>query len=88
MTAHMQMDAKLYALGAHLNGIAGLDAVLRDNVLTVTRGDRTERITCAPRPSDFDRPWFWDSQRKPVAEADRIIDASVTINGRLQGGAS
>lgn len=85
---HMQADAKLYALGARLNGVAGLDAILRDNVLTVTRGEHTERITCLPRPSDFDRLWFWDSHRKPIAEADHVTDAAVIVNGRLQGATS
>jgi hypothetical protein len=88
MTWHMQADAKLYALGARLNGIAGVDATLRDSTLTVTRGDRTERVTCSPRPSDGDRLWFWDAERKPIAEAEHVIDAAVTVNGRLQGGAA
>lgn len=84
-TTPMQVDSKLYALGAHLNGIAGLDAILRDNTLVVTRGKLREVITCQPRPSDSDRLWFWDSRRRPIAEADHITDAAVQINGRLQG---
>ena len=86
MTWHMEADSRLYALGARLNGINGVDAILRDSKLTVTRGDLTQQITCAPRPSDRDRLWFWDAAHNPLAEAEHVIDAAVAVNGRLQGG--
>lgn len=90
MTATYQQRAyeQLFALSQALRIYDGLAASLRDNKLEVTRwqegGKRRDVITCSPRPSDGDRLWFWDSARKPVAEAHMIPDAALAVS-RLLG---
>jgi hypothetical protein len=45
-----------------------------------------DTITCRARPEDGGRMWFWTSWGEPIAEADRITDASVVILRNLAGG--
>ncbi|MFV2172630.1 hypothetical protein ACFHW2_13760 [Actinomadura sp. LOL_016] len=40
-------------------------------------------ITCRPRPEDGGRRWFWTSWNEPIAEADRIVEATTFVLGYL-----
>jgi hypothetical protein len=44
-----------------------------------------DTITCRPRRDDGDRLWLWTSWGEPLAEADRITDATMAIRGNLAG---
>ncbi|WP_131737816.1 hypothetical protein [Actinomadura roseirufa] len=35
-----------------------------------------DTVTCKPRAEDGERLWFFTSWGKPIAEADRIVDAA------------
>jgi hypothetical protein len=82
-----EIYTRLYELNLRLESHAHVEVALKDNRLLVkhkiTR--RQETITCAPRPSDGDRLWFWTSERKPITEAetDRVPDAAMAITGTL-----
>jgi hypothetical protein len=87
-THHMTADAQLYCLAQTLRSYDGITTEMRDNKLHVAwqQGDRSrsDTITCSPRPSDFDHLWFWDSQRRPIREADMVPDAAMHIAGTLR----
>ncbi|MGI5418639.1 hypothetical protein [Actinomadura luteofluorescens] len=82
-----QIYARLYELNMRLESYAHVEVVMKDNRLLVKHKitSRQETITCAPRPSDGDRLWFWTSERKPITEAepDRVVDAAMAIAGAL-----
>lgn len=86
----MRAYEQLYALAQAMRPYDGMAATLRDNRLEVVRvqpdGRRRETITCVPRPDDGGKLWFWDSQRRPVAEADKIADAALRITAHLNEG--
>lgn len=46
---------------------------------------RSDTITCREREDDGGTPWFFTSWGKPIAEAVRVVDASVAIYGYLIG---
>lgn len=82
----------LYCLCQALNRYDEISADLRDNTLHVEyatgtgEGTRRERVECAPRPSDGDRLWMWDSQRGPLAEADDTVAATLAVVSKLRRG--
>ena len=84
----MKADAQLFSLAQALRGWDGVTTELRDNRLEVNRqqGDRlrSDTITCSPRPSDGDHLWFWNSNRDPISEADKIPDAAMHIAKSLK----
>ncbi|TDB86263.1 hypothetical protein E1264_18380 [Actinomadura sp. KC216] len=80
----MQRHEQLRALEYRLRVYDGVSAELRDVEIRVAGPGGRETVTCAPRPSDNDRLWFWDSKNEPIAEADRIIDTAVVVGGRVQ----
>lgn len=87
-TYHMKAHEQLFSLGQAFRMYDGITAELCDNRLEVTRkqpeGFRRDTITCSPRPSDFDKLWFWDSKRQPISEADKIPDAAMHIAKSLK----
>jgi hypothetical protein len=78
--------ARLAALAMHL-GTRGLDidATPEGGLIARDPGrpDTAHTITCRPRSDDADRLWFFMGSDTPIAEADRIFDAAVTIRGLL-----
>ncbi|MFG2021093.1 hypothetical protein [Actinomadura geliboluensis] len=79
-------DAQLHALLRALNLFDGFTCSIVDRELRVTRygaTPRTETVTCAPRPSDGDRLWFWTSARRPLGEADRIQDSALALAAHM-----
>jgi hypothetical protein len=86
------LRARLEALAVHLSA-HGFQAELTDEGLVVSgprQGDRSEggvraalTITCRPHDGDEGRHWFFTSERRPIAEADRITDALVAVKGLL-----
>ncbi|MGH3390556.1 MAG: hypothetical protein ACRDOO_16950 [Actinomadura sp.] len=77
--------ARLAALAMHL-GTRGLDVdVTLEGLVTrdPDRPDTVRTITCRPRPDDAGRLWFFTGTGTPIAEADRIFEAAVTIRGLL-----
>jgi hypothetical protein len=85
-------QGRLAALGAHL-GARGFTVDLTAKGLRVTNphaarccaevAHPADTITCRARREDDGRMWFWTSWGEPIAEADRITDASVVILGNL-----
>ena len=75
-------ERRLAALGAHL-GARGLAVDLTAQGLRVADAHAADTITCRARRADAGRLWFWTSEGEPIAEADRIIDASMVILGNL-----
>ncbi|MBE1533105.1 hypothetical protein [Actinomadura algeriensis] len=45
----------------------------------------SDLITCRFRPDDGGRAWFYTSWNEPIAEADRIVEATTFILGYLAG---
>lgn len=84
----MAADAQLRALAGALRIYDGVAADLRDRELHVTRwqpgGTRRTTVTCAPLPSDFDRLWFWNAERKPIGEAYQVTDAALAVAASLR----
>lgn len=80
-------DGHLHALAQTLGRYDGITTELRDRVLHVTcrakGGTRTDRITCAPRPDDGGRLWFFDSRRKAVSPAGHP-DAALDVARHLR----
>lgn len=82
----------LYALCQSLNRYDEISAELRDDTVYVVYatgepdGQRLERVTCSPRPSDGDRLWLWDCERNPLAEADDTVAATLAVVARLRRG--
>ncbi|WP_143220762.1 hypothetical protein [Actinomadura sp. CNU-125] len=78
----------LAVLGAHL-GARRLDVELTAHGLRVSNpgvggccDDASvlgDVITCRPRPDDGGRHWFWTSCNEPIAEADRIVEATTFV---------
>lgn len=86
MTApHMQIHEHLYALGQTVGAYEGVTTSLKDSTLYVAliTGGRAERVTCAPRPDDGNRLYFWDSLREPVAPVGSP-DAPLEVVRRLR----
>ncbi|QXJ20886.1 hypothetical protein AGRA3207_001679 [Actinomadura graeca] len=86
---HRHAYPRLYEL---MNALQGrrFTTRLRASPLAVivTRPDdptgATQTITCRPRPTDYDRMWFFnDATGEPIAEAADIVDAAVIIAGHL-----
>ncbi|QFG23614.1 hypothetical protein [Actinomadura sp. WMMB 499] len=85
----------LACLGAHLSA-RRLDVDLTARGLRVTNPDgagccaeanaAADVITCRPRPDDGGREWFWTSWNEPIAEADRIVEATTFVLGYLARG--
>ncbi|MEW2356553.1 hypothetical protein [Spirillospora sp. NPDC029432] len=86
----------LAALGAHL-GARGFAVDLTAYGLRVTDPEvagccehvphvphATDTISCRARRDDGGRMWFFTSWGKPVAEAERIIDAAPAVRGSLR----
>lgn len=44
----------------------------------------SDRICVRRRTDDGGRPWFFTSWGEPIAEAERVVDASVRIAGYLK----
>jgi hypothetical protein len=85
-TYHQRADAQLHALARALNLYEGFGCSFRDNALHVIRFGAepgNETVTCAPRPSDQDRLWFWASDRTPIGEADKIQDSALALSARM-----
>ena len=88
-------DAPLAALGAYL-GARRLEVELTARGLRVANPDAprccadasapSDLVTCRPRPDDAGRAWFYTSWNEPIAEADRIVEATTFILGYLAGG--
>lgn len=78
--------ARLAALKANLDARRVLTRLNADSlaVLHPDSGDQVDTITCAPRPSDFDRWWFWDCTNTPIAPAGDVIGAGLAILGNLR----
>ncbi|WP_125615451.1 hypothetical protein [Actinomadura sp. WAC 06369] len=84
----------LAALGAYL-GARRLEVELTARGLRVRNPDGrgccdeapvpSVLITCRPRPDDSGRLWYWTSWNEPIAEAERVVDATVLVLGRLAG---
>ncbi|MER6891989.1 hypothetical protein [Streptomyces halstedii] len=84
-------ETRLAALGAHLSS-RGFTIDLTALGLEVTAPQVTEychamcasdTITCRQREDDDGRMWFFDGRRRPIAEADQIVNATVAIKGEL-----
>src|SRR5262245_46996284 len=90
----MPQTNPLAALGAYL-GAHGLAVELTARGLKVTNKQvsgccdevsyASDTITCRKRTDDGGRLWFWNSSGKPIAEADRIVDAALIIRSDLSG---
>jgi hypothetical protein len=77
---HNTPVARLAALAMHL-GTRGLDIdATQEGVIArdPDRPDTTLPITCQARPDDAQRMWFFAADT-PIAEADRMVEAAVTI---------
>ncbi|MBO2455379.1 hypothetical protein J4573_50460 [Actinomadura barringtoniae] len=74
------------ALAAHLKGRELVVQEHPDGVVVRNPHHRelADTVTCRERPDDGDRLWFFTSWNDPIAEADRITDAGVTIAGYLK----
>jgi len=88
-TEHRHAYPRLYELMSALQG-RRFSVELRASPLAilVTRPDdpagATQTITCKPRPTDFDRMWFYDDATgEPIAETEYTVDAAVIIAGYL-----
>jgi len=85
-------ESALAALAAHL-GTRRFVTDLRADGLHVKNPEMqgccdgvrraSDTITCRPREADGGRLWFWTSWGEPIAEADQVINASVTVLGNL-----
>jgi hypothetical protein len=92
MTERTSPDGRLAALGAHL-GAHGFNVELTARGLKVSNphvagccsdvAQASDTVTCRARPEDGGALWFFSSWGKPIAAADRIIDAKVVILGNL-----
>ncbi|WP_131741642.1 hypothetical protein [Actinomadura roseirufa] len=38
-----------------------------------------DTITCKPRPDDGGRLWYFTSWQEPIAEADHVVDAALSV---------
>ncbi|MFV2173046.1 hypothetical protein ACFHW2_24825 [Actinomadura sp. LOL_016] len=82
----------LAALGAYL-GARRLEVELTARGLRVANPDASgccddasvpsDLITCRPRRDDGGRLWFWTSWNEPIAEADRVVEATTFVLGYL-----
>jgi hypothetical protein len=75
----------LAALGAHL-GAHGFGIELTAQGLKVSHprgGKAVDTVTCRARAEDGGRVWFYSGSGRPIAEAERIIDAKMVILGGL-----
>ncbi|MEV5574765.1 hypothetical protein AB0L06_32410 [Spirillospora sp. NPDC052269] len=82
-----ELTARQYlsALAAHLRG---LKMAVQENDTNVLVADSEcsgveVRVLCRPRPSDWDRLWYWDAEGAPLAEAEHAHDAVTEIRRRL-----
>ncbi|WP_131742356.1 hypothetical protein [Actinomadura roseirufa] len=85
---HPDAYARLGALMSRLHAY-GLETVLQRRKLIAVNPKapgccddvprRADTITCKPRPDDGDRLWFWTSWGEPIAEANHIVDAALTV---------
>lgn len=85
---------RLAALAAHLSAHK-LVVELTDRGLVVRNPEvagccpevplATDTITCRPRSDDGGIWWFFTSWGTPIAPADRVTDATVTVKGYLSG---
>lgn len=85
-TGQMRVHEHLYALVQGISPFDGIAANLRDNTAEVFElgdGGRRETFTCAPRINDGGRLWFFDSWRRPVAQAGHP-DAPLAVVQRLR----
>jgi hypothetical protein len=86
-------QGRLGALKIRLETYNGLDVQLLAHGVRVTNpfkdgccGDAPEPsdlVTCKARSEDGGRLWFFHSWGEPIAEADKVVDASVAIASRL-----
>ena len=80
-----QIYVRLANLESRLATHRDVRATLHDNRLTVTGPDgRKEYITCARRQDDGGNLWFYDLDRRPVEQADRLTDAAMRIAARVR----
>lgn len=88
------MNAELFQLERRLEAYR-LETRLTDDGALIVRNDGrpgccdlvahlSDRIRVRSRLDDDGRAWFFTSWGEPIAEAERIIDASVLIAGYLK----
>jgi hypothetical protein len=90
----MTSERRLAALGAHLSS-RGFKVDLTARGLSVRNPNvpgccdevahASDTIACRPRLDDGGRLWFFTSWNAPIAEADRITDATMAIKANLAG---
>ncbi|MFC4913193.1 hypothetical protein [Actinomadura gamaensis] len=76
------LGARLAAFGFRVELAADLrvvDASVRGCCAEVAHP--SDRVTCRAREDDGGRLWFWTSWGEPIAEAARVEDAAIAING-------
>lgn len=84
--------AQIYTRLANLQSVLererDLHSSLTDGRLTIAcfQTGRKEYVTCARRPDDAGRLWYFDHDRRPVIEADNLTDAAVLLGGRVRAG--
>lgn len=83
---HPHIYPALHDLGQRLRA-HGLDADLHDDHLLILAPGESPRlggrVECKPRPVDGDRLWFFLDD-EAIEQADRVMDAAMTIADRLR----
>ncbi|WP_433228090.1 hypothetical protein [Actinomadura formosensis] len=90
MNALSLPERRLAALGAHLSA-RGYQIDFLGTWLKVTNADASgccarrlsDTVTCRARPDDGNRWWYFTSWGEPIAPADQVTDAAVSIQGYL-----
>ncbi|WP_131738365.1 hypothetical protein [Actinomadura roseirufa] len=90
---HPDAYARLGALMSRLHAY-GLETVLQRRKLIVVNPEASgccddvprlaDTVTCRPRRDDGGRLWFWTSWGEPIAEANHIVDAALTVATTLR----
>lgn len=97
MAERTSTENRLAALGAHLASrgftidLTGRGLRVRNTNIAGCCSEIAhagDTISCRPRPEDGGRLWFFTSWGEAIAEADRIIDATMFIRGYLSGRAT